>query len=166
MFSIFMVILVEASTALQPFSFRGLTTETTEEQALGQSIVERCKKYILPGVRQCWLRQRTLAGYNSILASADFKNNKMVYVGGLISSSNFDGMEQATKKRYGNPCITKMEYLILNSGNSIKNRVIYWCFSDGAIQLKEHSVDLMTSFRFYAKSYDDIIARSQPKIDF
>lgn len=157
-----LMISVQGSASLPNFEFRGLTTGSTEAEALQRGVVESCRKYAIPGVRQCALRTRTLGGASTMFGSAQFRQGRLIYVGALVPQPEFNRVKEALDQRYGRPCLTNPSpSRMLKVGFSY-----YWCFSDGAAVLEQFSTGGMSGFKFYDRTYDDIIANLRPQVDF
>lgn len=153
---------VQSAPALTPFEFRGMTTYTTESEAVQRGVVTSCQRYAIPGVRECPLVDHSLAGTSTLFGTTQFRNGQLVYVGALVSPDEFDRVKAALVERYGQPCLQDPSASRMQKvGHSY-----YWCFSDGAATLEQISTGGMSGFSFYARSYDDIIADLRPKVDF
>jgi hypothetical protein len=108
------------------------------------------------------LTDHSIGGSGMMFGTAQFRNGQMVYVGGLIAPSNFDVLKAAFDQRYGSPCLTDpSQSRMLKYGHTV-----YWCFADGALEMQQIATGGMSSFHFYALSYDDIVGDLKPKIDF
>lgn len=143
------------------FEFRGLTTQTSEQQAVQAGTVESCHK-LFGNIRDCVLSGRVIGGVSAVLASASFRDGYMISIDVRILQENFDQLKAALEQRYGPPCLTDPSpSRALEVGRSY-----YWCFSDGAARVEQFSFRGMSRFEFYARSADDIIGDLQPKVDF
>ncbi|WP_294122186.1 hypothetical protein [Sphingomonas sp.] len=157
-----LLIALQASSTTAPFEFRGLTVATTEAEAVQRGIVNSCKKHLIPGVRECALTDRSLAGRSTLFGVVQFRQGRMVHIGALVSSQYFGLVRGALDERYGKPCLVNPSTERRRGpGDSI-----YWCFDDGAVRLQQYATGGMTSFSYYARSYDDLIGDLRPSIDF
>lgn len=162
MISFLSALLLLQAQELQSFEFRGLTTSSTEQWAVQNGVATRCRKHPIPGVRECDLVIHSAGGSEMLFPSVQFRGGYMVRVNGLVQPQNFDLLREAFIKRFGAPCLVNPSAsLMLKYGQTA-----YWCFSDGALSIQQFSTGGMTSFNYYARSYDDIIGDLRPKVDF